>query len=97
MTDFNVTVFPAEPGYKFIFKNKEGLADVGVPILAWRVITKPSVNGEPISSETEGLDALGNTGRSRYLGIVNPNGYMNFFDGREYFSWDEFEAEETGK
>lgn len=94
MTTLNVAVFPAEPGYQFIFENSDGQADLGVPILAWRIATKASANGEQLLTETEGLDCLGETGRSKYLGIANPKGQMKFFDGREYLSWDEFIAHE---
>jgi len=93
----NITVLPAEPGYKFIYLNIDDRPDIGIPVVAWRIVTTVSTGDGAIHTEMEGLDAFGNTGRSQYLGIAHPKGYLKFFDGREFTNWDELQASESAK
>jgi hypothetical protein len=92
MTNLNVTVFPAEPGYKFIHKTETGGFYSDVPVFAWRVKTwATDVLDNPLDSLVEPLDIFGNT-VEEYEGIRHPSGYLQFCDGRGYLNWPDFRA-----
>lgn len=87
----NVTVVPAQPGYRLIFGEFGGtdfhLGDCEV--IAWRVETFTTHDNEELRSSVTPLDPSGD---SSALAVLTPNGRVDEFCAATYESYEAFLA-----